>query len=304
MGDLTLWNDTPVKKAILDYVEAAESEKAGSVPPNERIAVFDNDGTLWVERPTYIQAFFAIERLKQIAEADPKLINQPDYRAAATGDLDYFAKLIPSAASGDFKHLLKVIFDSHAGMPQDDFTQMAKTFLETEKHPRFGRPFKELTYKPMVELLRYLASNNFKVFIASGGGMSFVRSVSEEIYGVPRERVIGSNIAFETKMTPDGPVMIRKEGLVEPIDDGVGKPVNIELHIGRKPVVSAGNSDGDLPMLWLAQKSGYRSLSLLVRHDDAQREYSYDNGSEKTLGMAPEHGWIIVSMKNDWKTIF
>ena len=302
--NLSLWNDTFSKKAIVDFVEAVTNPKGGAfVPPSDRIAVFDNDGTLWVERPTYIQALFAIHRLKQIAENDPKLMNQPDYKAAATGDLDYFAKFLPPA-SGDFKHLLKVIFDSHAGMPQDDFTQMAKTFLETKKHPRFGRPLKELTYKPMVELVRYLGANDFKVFIASAGGMSFVRSVSEEIYGIPRERVIGSNIAFETKMTADGPVLIRKQGLVDPIDDGVGKPVNIELHIGHKPIMAAGNSDGDLPMLWLAEKSGYRSLSLLVHHDDAEREYLYGTGSEKTLNMAAERGWIVVSIKNDWKTIF
>ncbi|WP_269849918.1 HAD family hydrolase [Methanosarcina horonobensis] len=156
----------------------------------------------------------------------------------------------------------------------------------------------------MVELARYLGDNGFKVFLASGGGMSFMRTVSEEIYNIPRERVIGSNISFETRMTDKGPVVFRRRGLVDPIDDGAGKPVNIELHIGRKPILAAGNSDGDLHMLWLAQKSGYRSLSLLLRHDDAKREYAYDEGSEKTLQMAKERGWIVVSMKDDWKTVF
>lgn len=199
---------------------------------------------------------------------------------------------------------MKIIFDSHAGMSQDNFMLIAKEFLETARHPRFGVLFKDLTYKPMIELVHYLEDNGFKVFLASGGGMSFMRTVSEEIYNIPRERVIGSNIAFETRLTDEGSVVFRKPGLVDPIDDGPGKPVNIELHIGRKPVLAAGNSDGDLHMLWLAQKSGHRSLSLLLHHDDAKCEYVYDEGSEKTLQMAEERGWIVISMKDDWKTVF
>lgn len=218
-------------------------------------------------------------------------------------DLTYFFRLDPHAG-GDIKELMQIVFDSHAGMSQDDFMFMAKEFLETTKHPRFGMLYKDLTYKPMVELLNYLGDNGFKVFLASGGGMSFMRTVSEEIYNIPKERVIGSNISFETRMTDEGPVVFRRRGLVDPIDDGAGKPVNIELHIGRKPILAAGNSDGDLHMLWLAQKSGYRSLSLLLRHDDAKREYAYDEGSEKMLQMAKERGWVVVSMKADWKTVF
>ena len=156
----------------------------------------------------------------------------------------------------------------------------------------------------MVELIHYLRDHDFKVFICSGGGMTFMRTVAEDVYGIPRERVIGSNISFETEMTDDGPVLVRKPGIIEPLDDGPGKPINIELHIGRKPVLAGGNSDGDLHMLWLAQTGSYPSLSLLVHHDDAEREYEYDIGSEKTLEMAPERGWTVVSMKNDWKTVF
>lgn len=301
---LSLWNETPAKKAILDYVNAITNpDNADFVPEAERIVIMDNDGTMWVERPAYIQIFFAIERLKQLAEADPELLNQPSFKAAATGDLAYFSRLDPHTG-GNVKELMKIIFDSHAGMSQDNFMLIAKEFLETARHPRFGVLFKDLTYKPMIELVRYLEDNGFKVFLASGGGMSFMRTVSEEIYNIPRERVIGSNIAFETRLTDEGPVVFRKPGLVDPVDDGPGKPVNIELHIGRKPILAAGNSDGDLHMLWLAQKSGHRSLSLLLRHDDAKREYAYDEGSEKTLQMAEERGWIVISMKDDWKTVF
>jgi len=301
---LSLWNETPAKKAILDYVNAITNpDNADFVPEAERIVIMDNDGTMWVERPAYIQIFFAIERLKQLAEADPKLLNQPSFKAAATGDLAYFSRLDPHTG-GNVKELMKIIFDSHAGMSQDNFMLIAKEFLETARHPRFGVLYKDLTYKPMVELVRYLGNNGFKVFLASGGGMSFMRTVSEEIYNIPRERVIGSNIAFETRLTDEGPIVFRKPGLVDPIDDGPGKPVNIELHIGRKPILAAGNSDGDLHMLWLAQKSSQHSLSLLLRHDDAKREYAYDEGSEKTLQMAEERGWIVISMKDDWKTVF
>lgn len=301
---LSLWKETPAKEAIIDYVNAITNPKSADfVPETERIAILDNDGTMWVEKPFYIQLFFAIDRLKQMAETDPKLLNQPYFKAAATGDLAYFARLDPHAG-GDVRELMNIVFDSHAGISQDDFILIAKEFLETAKHPCFGMLFKDLTYKPMVELVRYLGDNGFKVFLASGGGMSFMRTVSEEIYNIPRERVIGSNIAFDTRMTDEGPVIFRRRGLVDPIDDGAGKPVNIELHIGRKPILAAGNSDGDLHMLWLAQKSGYRSLSLLLRHDDEKREYAYDEGSEKTLQMAKERGWIVVSMKDDWKTVF
>jgi hypothetical protein len=199
---------------------------------------------------------------------------------------------------------MQVIFDSHAGMPQDEFEPMVREFMTTAKDPRFGVPFIKTIYQPMVELIDFLHDQEFKVFLCSAGGITFMRAASEEIYGIPKERVIGSNISFETKMTDDGPVVLRKPGIIEPIDDGPGKPINIELHIGRKPIIAGGNSDGDLHMLWLAQTGSYPSLSLLVNHDDAEREYEYDIGAEKTLQMAPERGWTVVSMKNDWKKIF
>ncbi len=301
---LSLWHDTPARQAIVDYVAAVTDQKSADfIPERDRIVVFDNDGTLWVEKPAYIQLFFAIARLKQMAEADPRLLAQPDFKAAATDDMGYFAKLDPHAGGG-VKALMKVVYDSHAGMSEDDFELMVKKYLEAARHPRFGVLYKDLTYKPMVELIRYLGDHDFKVFLASGGGMSFMRVAAEEIYGVAKERVIGSNITFETLMTADGPVIMRKPGLVDPVDDGPGKPVSIQLHIGQKPVLAGGNSDGDLHMLWLAEKSGHRSLSLLVNHDDADREYAYANGTEQVMPLAKEHGWLVVSMKNDWKTVF
>lgn len=301
---LTSWNEGENKQAILDFVTAVTDPNLDTfVPVVDRIATFDNDGCCWNEKPAYIQLVFSLERLKQMATDDPELRKKPHFRAAYEGDMAYFAKLDPHAG-GDVNELMKVIFDSHTGMPQSEFMPMVKEFMATAKHPRFDVPFKQMIYQPMVELIQALHAHEFKVFLCSAGGMSFMRSVSEEVYGISMERVIGSNISFEVEMTADGPVVVRKPGITEPLDDGPGKPINIELHIGRKPIIAGGNSDGDLHMLWLAETNSYPSLSLLVHHDDAEREYEYDIGSEKTLQMAPERGWHVVSMKNDWKKIF
>ena len=305
MADLlSSWNDGKTKEAILTYVgSVTDPNQATFVPVVDRIATFDNDGCCWNEKPAYIQLLFSLARLKQMATDDSGLRSKPHFRAAYENDMEYFAQLDPHAG-GDVHELMQVIFDSHAGMTQDEFVAMASEFLTTARHPRFDVPFKQLVYQPMVELIHYLHDHDFKVFICSGGGMSFMRAVAEEVYGISKERVIGSNISFETKMTDGGPILVRKPGIIEPLDDGPGKPINIELHIGRKPILAGGNSDGDLHMLWLAQTGSYPSLSLLVHHDDPEREYEYDIGSEKTLQMAPERGWTVVSMKDDWKKVF
>jgi phosphoglycolate phosphatase-like HAD superfamily hydrolase len=299
---LSSWHDTPTRQAILEFVAAVTG--AGSphyVPPANRIATFDNDGTLWCEKPTYLQLLFTIERLKEMARADAALLDKPAFQAAAEEDLAYFAGLYPDHVST----LMQIVFDTHAGMTQAEFEAQALTFLSEHKHPRYGVPFKQLTYKPMVELLRYLEANDFKVYIASAGGMSFVRTVAEEIYGIPRERVIGSNITFEPQMTDAGPVLYRKPGLVEPLDDGPGKPVNIELHIGRKPILAGGNADGDIEMLWYSETGGSKSLQLVLHHDDAEREYGYEGVSAKRIfPLARERGWTVISMKNDWREVF
>ena len=298
---LPSWQDTPTKQAILDFVAAVTDESGPKyVPPAERVAVFDNDGTLWCEKPAYIQLFFAIARLKQMAAADPALLDKPAFKAAATGDLGYFAALYPD----NMPALMQVVFDSHAGMSQPEFMQMAYDYLSQSRHPRFGVPYKQCVYRPMVELLDYLRSQSFKVFIASAGGMSFVRTVSEEIYRIPRENVIGSNVTFEVSRQGERLVLLRKPGLVDPADDGPGKPVNIELHIGRPPVMAVGNANGDIEMLEFAQATGEPFLNLLLHHDDADREYAYDQGAEKALQLAAERGWQVVSMKDDWQTVF
>jgi hypothetical protein len=300
---LTSWNDGENKKAILDFVQVVTDESSPSyVAPPDRVATFDNDGNLWNEKPTYIQLFFALQRLRDMAKADPSLLDKPAYKAAAEGDMAYFASLYPD----DIPALVEVIYDSHAGMSQAEFQDMAYKFLTTFKHPRFDIPFKQCYYPPMVELMHYVRDNDFKVYIVSGGGMSFIRTVSEEIYDIPRENVIGSNIIFESVRDGGDFYLQRKPGVVEPIDDGPGKPVNIELHIGRAPILASGNSNGDHEMFEYteAQAKGGLFLNLLLRHDDGEREYEYDAGAEKAQKTAGERDWNVISMKNDFKKVF
>ncbi len=298
---LRSWNDTPTRATILDFIEqATDPDSQAFVAPADRVATFDNDGTLWCEKPAYPQFVFAMQRLKQLAVEMPELATQPAYKAALEDDISYFTKLYP----GDVPTLMKVLFDTHAGMRQEEFKQMAVEFLSNVKHPRFGVPFKECTYLPMVELVHYLQANEFKVYIASAGGMSFVRSVSEEIYNIPKENVIGSSISFEVGKEGDKLVLLRKPGLVEPLDEGPGKPINIELHIGRPPILAAGNSDGDIEMLEFAESSGKPFLNLLVHHDDGEREYAYNEGASGALNLAADRGWTVVSMRDDFREVF
>lgn len=298
---LPSWNDSDTQQTILDFVAAVTDEAGpGYVPPADRVATFDNDGTLWCEKPAYIQLFFALERLKQLAGADPDLQEQPAYKAAIEGDMAFFTGLYP----GDLPALMKIVFDTHAGMPQNEFEQLARAFLNNASHPRFGVPFKQCIYQPMVELLGFLQAQDFKVFIASAGGMSFMRPVSEEIYNVPRENVIGSNITFEVGREDGKLILLRKPGLVDPADDGPGKPVNIELHIGRPPILAAGNANGDIEMLEFAEAAGKSYLNLLLHHDDDGREYAYDEGAEKALQLARERGWTVISMQEDFTQVF
>ena len=271
------------------------------IEPANRVATFDIDGTSWCEQPTYIQQLFVISRLREAGQADESLLSDPHYRAAAENDLEHFAAMYP----GDAATLMKLVVETHAGMEQGEFERLAHRFLTEENHPRFGVPYTQLAYEPMVELFDYLGKNGFKVFVASAGGMSFVRTVSEEALGISRERVIGSNVTFETKVTETGPVLMRRSGLVDPIDDGPGKPVNIELHIGRTPVFAGGNTDGDIHMLRYSETTPHRSLRLVVHHDDAEREYEYKGAAaRKVFELAKERGWMIVSIKRDWQKVF
>lgn len=301
MTELKSWKNTATTRIITDFVAAVTDKSGGRyVPPAERIATFDNDGTLWCEKPGYIQLFFAVARLKQLAETAPDLLDKPAYRAATTGDLGYFASLYP----GNIPALMEIVFDTHAGMSQPEFEGLAYRFLSQARHPRFGVPYKQCVYQPMLELLDYLRRHDFKVFIASAGGMSFVRTVSEEIYQIPRENVIGSNITFEVTHRDERLVLLRKPGLLDPPDDGPGKPVNIELHIGRPPIMAVGNANGDIEMMEFAQASGKPFLNLLLLHDDADREYAYEQGAERAGQLAAARNWLTVSMKNDWQHIF
>ena len=293
--ELSLWKDTPVKQKILHFIETASTH----VPPEERIVSFDNDGTLWCERPYPVQVDFVIKCLLKMVEEEPGLRSKEPFKSILD-DISYITSLFAFRVPA----WLEKIFDSHAGLSQSEFRAQVREFFQVARHPKYKVPYTQIFYQPMLELIQLLEANEFKVFITTGGGMTFVRVISEQIYGVSREKVIGSAITFEYKMEKDGPVIIRKPGLVEPMDVGPGKAINIELHTGRRPVLSGGNADIDIEMLEFAMDKKRPSLALLVHHDDAEREYSYDMGAKKALRLAPEQGWTVISMKNDWKTIF
>jgi phosphoglycolate phosphatase-like HAD superfamily hydrolase len=299
---LPSWNDGPAKKAITDFVAKVTAEGGPEfVPPSERIATFDNDGTLWCEQPVYFQAFFILDRVKELAARDPALRDRPPFRAILEGDRDAMAKW------GEHE-LGELVAVTHAGMTPEEFIAIARKWLDSAKHPRFGRLYRECVYQPQLELLAYLRANGFKTFIVSGGGIDFIRAYAEQTYGIPPEQVVGSSgkTRFELR---DGRAVLLKLPEVSSIDNGPGKPININLHIGRRPILAFGNSDGDLQMLQYTGAGARPRLMLLVHHDDAQREYAYDRESkvgrlDKALDEAHRRQWTVVSMKSDWKVIF
>lgn len=302
-GDpLPSWADGPAKARIVAFVRAATTVGSrGFVPPEERIAVFDNDGTLWTERPVYVQLFFLIDRVRALAPRHPEWRQTQPFRAALEGDL-------AALAAGGERALLQLVMATHAGTTPQEFRQIVRDWLAVARHPRFGRPFTELVYQPMLELLAYLRAHGFKTYIVSGGGIEFLRAWAEPVYGIPPEQVVGSSIKTRYELREGVPTSVRLPE-IDFIDDGAGKPVGIERHIGRRPVAAFGNSDGDFQMLeWVSAGAGPR-LALLVHHDDAEREYAYDRDSPvgrlaRGLDEGPRRGWTIVSMKNDWRTIF
>jgi phosphoserine phosphatase len=271
------------------------------VPPAERIAVFDNDGTLWSEKPLYFQLLFAIDRIKALAPQHPEWKTQQPFKAVLENDIKALA------ASGE-KGLIQLVMASHAGMTTDEFEQIVTDWMATAKHPRFKRPYTELVYQPMLELLQYLRDNGFKTFIVSGGGIEFMRPFTEKVYGIPPEQVIGSSIKTKFEMQDGKPVLVRLPEIFF-IDDKAGKPVGIQKFIGRRPIAAFGNSDGDLQMLqWTTAGKGKR-FALIVHHTDSEREYAYDKEShvgrlDKALDEAKANEWIVVSMKKDWKVIY
>jgi len=299
---LPSWNDGHAKSRIVAFV-AAVTDPAGRdfVPPAERIAVFDNDGTLWSEQPVYVQLAFAVDRVRALAPQHPQWKTQQPFQGVLEGDLK------AAAAAGE-KGLLQMLMATHAGMTSDEFAPIVTDWLATARHPRFGRGYTELVYQPMLELLAYLRGNGFKTYIVSGGGVEFMRTFAEQRYGVPPEQVVGSTIRTKYEVRNGRPVIVRLPE-VDFIDDGPGKPVGIHKFIGRRPIAAFGNSDGDFEMLeWVTSAPGPR-LGLIVHHDDATREYAYDRGSpigrlERGLDQAPRRGWTVASMKNDWKKVF
>jgi phosphoglycolate phosphatase-like HAD superfamily hydrolase len=299
---LPSWNDTAPKKAIIAFVEKVTNEGSPDfVPAPERIATFDNDGTLWAEQPMYFQLIFAIDRVKRLAPKHPEWKNEQPFQAVLDGDHNALA------AAGE-KGLLQLIMATHAGMNTDEFASTVKDWLNTARHPRFKRPYTDLVYQPMLELLAYLRANGFNTFIVSGGGVEFMRSWVERVYGIPPEQVVGSSIKTKVEMRHGKPVLVRLPE-VNFIDDKAGKPVGIHQHIGRRPIMAFGNSDGDLEMLqWTAAGTGTR-FCLLVHHTDADREWAYDCDShfgrlDKALDEAESHRWTVVSMKGDWNRVF
>jgi phosphoglycolate phosphatase-like HAD superfamily hydrolase len=298
---LPSWNDTPVKKAILGFVAKVTTPgSADFVPPPERIAVFDNDGTLWSEQPMYFQAFFLFDRIRALAPQHPEWNDKEPFASVIKGDLK-------SALAGGEKALLEMAMATHAGITTDEFEQLVRNWIATARHPQTDRPFTGMVYQPMLELLAHLRANGFKTFIVSGGGIEFMRPWTERVYGIPPEQVIGSSIKTAYEVRDGNPVIIKLPEL-NFIDDKAGKPAAIQHHIGRRPIFAAGNSDGDFEMLeWTTSGDGPR-FGLIVHHDDAEREFAYDRDSHigrlaKGLDEGPKRGWTMVSMKNDWRTI-
>jgi len=299
---LPSWNDGKTKSAIIDFVnDVTNPQSANFIEVADRIATFDNDGNLWLEQPVYFQLFFAIDRVKQLAPEHPEWKSEEPFKSLLENNLEEFAK------SGEHG-ILEVVMATHAGMTTDEFEVIVKDWLATAKHPRFNRPYTDLVYQPMLELLDYLRANDFKTFIVSGGGIEFMRPWVEEVYGIPKNQVVGSSI--KTKFVfKDGLPVIERLPEIDFIDDKEGKPLGINRFIGRKPVFASGNSDGDLAMLqWTAAGEGKRFV-MYLHHTDDVREWAYDRNSsigrlDKGLDEATEKGWTVIDMKNDWKVIY
>jgi phosphoglycolate phosphatase-like HAD superfamily hydrolase len=299
---LPSWNDGPAKTAILDFVARVTTEdEPDFVPPSERIATFDNDGTLWCEQPMQVQVFFLIDRVKQLAAKDASMSARQPFKALLERDvktLHAFGK----------QGLMELAFATHAGMTEEEFDEIARTWFASARHPKFGRLFTQLIYQPQLELLAYLRANGFKTFIVSGGGIDLIRGFAEDAYGIPREQVVGSSARLRYELQ-DGRAVLMKAPELNSFDDREVKPANIGLHIGRRPILAFGNSDGDLAMLRYTKSGQGARLALLIHHDDAQREVAYDREFKlsplgEALDNAADYGITVVSMKNDWKTVF
>ncbi|MFK8252895.1 HAD family hydrolase [Ancylobacter terrae] len=301
-GPLVSWNEGATKSAITSFVEKV-TDRSGKdyVPIEDRIAVFDNDGTLWVEHPMYTKLAFTLDRVKLLAPDHPEWLDNPVLKAAIEDDL-------PALMAAGDKGLVELVAVTHAGMTPAAFEAIVTHWLATAEHPRFKRKYTDLVYQPMVELLDYLRANGFRTYIVSGGGIEFMRPWTNKAYGIPPAQVVGSSINTEFELVDGTPTLIRRPQ-ISFIENGPGKPVGINLHIGQRPIAAFGNSDGDIQMLqWTTAGDGAR-LGALVHHTDAAREYAYDRATafgrlDRGLDLAPSNGWLLIDMKNDWKTIF
>jgi phosphoglycolate phosphatase-like HAD superfamily hydrolase len=306
---LPSWNDCPAKQAMVEFVAKVTKEGGPDfVSAPERIATFDNDGTLWCEKPMYFQMMFALARIKATAAEHPDWKNKEPFKSVLDGDMQQLA------AQGE-KGLLDIIETTHSGMTDTDFQKLVMDWMHTAEHPRFHRPYDQCIYQPMLEVLAYLRANGFKTFIVSGGGIDFMRPWVTKAYGIPPEQVVGSSGVTKFELQGDKPPVLIKKPKVEFVDDGPGKPVGINRFIGRRPIIAFGNSDGDLEMLQyttIGQSEPDRPrsrLGFIVHHTDAEREYAYDRDSkvghlDKALDAAKPNGWLLIDMKHDWKTIF
>ena len=278
------------------------------MPPAARIATFDNDGTLWLEKPMYIQLQHGLRAIGKLAAAHPELRERQPFKAVCENDRPGSARSkppTPRATRAGIMTLVSGVTEAFEGLTVEEFEADALEFLSTAQDARFNKPYKQLIYQPMVELLHYLQDNGFQVFLTSGGGRDFMRAVCEEIYDVPRAMAIGSSVTFTYAEDAQGVAqVVRTKEIEQPIDDGPGKPPHIHRATGRRPVLAGGNSDGDIHMLKYAGGHSGLSLSLLVHHDDAEREYAYDQGAQKALQLAAQKGWVVVSMKDDWKIVW
>ena len=299
---LPSWNEGDVKSNIIGFVETVTNSSGSDfVPVEDRIAVFDNDGTLWSEKPVYFQLLFAIDRIKALALDHPEWETQQPFQSILEGNMEEFA-------SQGMHAVMELVMASHAGMSTDEFEEIVEYWIATARHPRFDKPYNELVYQPMLELLEYLRANDFKTFIVSGGGIDFMRPWAEEAYGIPRDQIVGSSIKTEF-VVEEGVPMIMRLPEIDFIDDKEGKPVGINRFIGRKPIFCSGNSDGDLQMMqWTASGEG-KHMMLYLHHTDSVREWAYDRDShvgqfDEGLDEAKERGWAIIDMAKDWKVIY
>jgi phosphoglycolate phosphatase-like HAD superfamily hydrolase len=306
MAELPSWKDGPTKSAIVDFVRRVTAAGPDFVAPEARVAVFDNDGTLWCEKPMYIQLDFIIRRLKEKVGADASLRDQMPYKAAADGDLNWFGGAVTKHYQGDdsdLKVLAGAVMSLHASMTVEAHAELVNKFYAEAQHPTLGRPYTKCGYAPMVELLRYLEARGFTCYIASGGGRDFMRPITGALYGIPPERVVGSTQDLKFQGTDGGGDLMIQPAL-DVFDDGPEKPVRIWSRIGRRPILAAGNSNGDNEMLMYTGGPDGPGLKLLVLHDDAEREFDYTAGAEKALDLAKTHNWTVISLKNDWATVF